>query len=209
MSNQKDEFIEEPLVRMAQIWTKLYYHMANALISFGEEGEKALRKSIRDFAIDRGETMRRIAEKLNLPLTYETEAKLHDMPFNEICEQSKKYFPDTEGTYASEGFCPYAEWWRSYPNGTKVGKIYCDEFHHAQWAAFNPKHRVDMVEKITEGDPKCTLVSYVDGDDYDIKRQEALNEICSLSKKYGFIVDSSDLGSLDLICQKMNDKNTK
>lgn len=203
MSMEKKEvYMEGPNARMGQIYAKLYYYLARELVSFGKEGEKALRRGIREFAKDRGELMRRIAESMGLPLTYETEAKLHDMPFKEICEESAKYFPDIEATYSNEGFCPYAEWWGMYLDGTELGKIYCDEFHHAQWAAFNPKHSVDMVEKITEGDPKCTLVSYVEGDDYDKKRRKTIKEICEKARNYGFIVDSSEYGELNLACKK-------
>jgi len=208
---EKESYIEEPLVRMAQIWTKLYYHMAREFVSLGEEGENALRRAIRNFAKDRGETMRNVAESRRLPLTYETQRSdppqgVHDMPFREICAAAHRYFPQIKAEYSSEGFCPYAEWWKKYPDGPALGRIYCDEFHHALWAAFNPKHRVDMVETITKGDPKCTLVSYVEGDEYDRKRTAAIKEICEKAKGYGFMVDSSEHGDLRKACEKAQSK---
>jgi hypothetical protein len=63
---------DEPLARMGELWAKLYYHMAKEMLTLGEEGEKALRRAIRNYARDRGETMRKQAEALGLPLTYET-----------------------------------------------------------------------------------------------------------------------------------------
>lgn len=201
--SEKDVYMKEPNARMGQLYAKLYYHLAHELFSLGEAGERALRRGIREFAIDRGETMKRIAENMGLPLTYETRKRINDMPSSEIFEESAIYFPDKKYAESPEGFCPLAEWWRKYPDGMMLGKIYCDELHHAKFAAFNPKHKVDMVEYITEGDPKCNLVGYVLGDDYDKMRQNTIKEICEKANRYGFIKDSSEDGSLKSAFKKL------
>jgi hypothetical protein len=90
--------------------------------------------------------------------------------------------------------------WERYPDGWEVAKIYCDEFHHAKWEAFNPNFRVDMVSEITRGDPVCNLRSYEVGDEYDQQRQKDLREICEKAKSYGFILDSSPNGDLTKFC---------
>lgn len=199
---------DEPLARMGELWAKLYYHMAKEMLTLGEEGEKALRRAIRNYARDRGETTRKQAEVLGLPLTYETfQVTVKDMPFKQICEEMVKYYPDAMGSTAVDGFCAYAEVWRKYPDGWKVGKIYCDEFHHPKWAAFNPKFRVDMVAEITRGDPCCILRSYIEGDDYDKKRQKTIEEICAKAKGYGFMVDTSPNGKIEEACKKSDTSN--
>lgn len=206
MSYEKVVYMKnEPLARMGEMWAKLYYHLAKEMLTLGEEGEKALRKAIRNYAIDRGETMRKQAEALGLPLTYETfQTTIKDMPFMEMCEEMVKYYPDAKGVTSAEGFCAYAEVWRKYQDGWDIAKIYCDEFHHAKWVAFNPDFRVDMVAEITRGDPCCILKNYVEGDEYDQKRRKTIEEICAKAKSYGFIVDSSLHGNLDDACKRKN-----
>ena len=189
---------DEPLARMGEIYAKLYYYLAKEMLTFAEEGEKALRKAIRNYAIDRGEQERKQAEALGLPLTYETFGiTVKDMPFDIIQKEMGKYYPDFKDATTEEGFCSYAEVWRRYPDGWEIAKIYCDEFHHAKWAAFNPKFRVDMVAEITRGDPCCTLRSYIEGDEYDQKRQKDIKEIRDKAKNYGFINDASSHGNIE------------
>jgi hypothetical protein len=200
---------DEPLARMGELWAKLYYHLAKEMLTLGEEGEKTLRKAIRNYGKDRGEKMRRQALSLGLPLTYQTfEETINDMPFKEICEETIKYFPDAKNKEIPEKekctyeFCPYAEVWKNYPDGWDIAKIYCDEFHHAKWAAFNPKFKVDMVSEITRGDSCCILISYIDGDDYDRKRQKTIKEVCDKAKSYGFMLDTSTHGKIEKACKK-------
>jgi len=193
---------DAPVARMGELYGKIYYHLAKELVDvFGDEGEEALRRAIRNFAIDRGEQSRAQAEAMGLPLDWHTFSRdsIADMPDTQ--PGYKKYHPNVTGTSPSNGLCTYAEVWKNYPDGYKLGKIYCDEFHHAKWKAFNPNFRVDMVEVITKGAPVCTLVSYEVGDEYDKKRAEAVTEICSKAKKYGFIVDKSSCGNLEPFCE--------
>ena len=203
MSENKPIYMkDEPLARMGELWAKLYYHMAKEMLSLGEPGEEALRRAIRNYGKDRGETTRAQAEALGLTLSYETSrVSLKDMPFDIISNELVKYYPSAPGCTAEEGFCAYAEFWKKYSDGWEIAKIYCDEFHHAKWKAFNPKFRVDMVAEITRGDPCCILRSYVEGDEYDQKREEALKEICEKAKSYGFFIDSSPEGDLGKVCE--------
>ena len=189
---------DAPVARMGELYGKIYYHMAKEMVdTFGGDGEEALRRSIRNFAIDRGEQMRAQAEAMDLPLDWHTFSRegIADMPDTQ--PGYKKYHPEVKGSQPSDGLCTYAEVWKRYPDGYKLGKIYCDEFHHAKWKAYNPKFRVDMVEVVTKGDPVCTLVSYEVGNEYDKKRTETVKEICSKAKKYGYIVDKSSSGDLE------------
>jgi hypothetical protein len=193
---------DEPLARMGEMWAKLYYHLAKEMLTL-EKGEEALRRAIQNYAIDRGETMREQAKTLGLPLNYETFQKtIKDMPFRELCDEMVKYYSEAEGSTPLEGFCAYAEFWRNYPDGWDVAKIYCDEFHHAKWSAFNPKFKVDIISVITKNEPCCILRSYIEGDEYDKKRKEELMEICAKAKKYGFTVDSSEHGDIKKYCQE-------
>ena len=140
--------------------------------------------------------MRAQAEAMGLPLDWQTfgRAGLGDMPDTQ--PGFKKHHPECRGTKPSEGLCTYAEVWRNYPDGWDLGRIYCDEFHHSKWAAFNPRFRVDMAEVITKGDPICTLVSYEEDSEYDKKRKATISEIASKAKKYGYLTDSSSYGDL-------------
>ena len=192
---------DAPVARMGELYGKLYYHLAKEMVeTFGDDGEEALRRAIRNFAIDRGEQSRAQAEAMDLPLDWHTFSRegIADMPDTQ--PGYKKYHPNVKGTQPSNGLCTYAEVWRKYPDGWDLGKIYCDEFHHAKWKAFNPNFRVDMVEVITKGASVCTLVSYEVGDEYDKKRSETIKEICSKAMKYGFLSDKSPCGKLDPFC---------
>lgn len=209
------EYVEDPVARMGEIWAKLYYHLAREFVALGPKGEEALRRGIRNFARDRGEAMRRVAEERGLPLTLDTLMReppegVHDMPFRRICEEALKNFPDVKidrskpiQSYSEAGFCAYAAWWAQYPDGLKLGKIYCDEFHHVRNEAFNPKLRIDMLQYITRGDQRCVLRSYFEGDDYDKKRQAVIREICSKARSYGFIIDSSEYGNIQKACEEI------
>ena len=189
---------DAPVARMGELYGKLYYYLSKELVdSFGIDGEQALRRAIRNFAIDRGEQMQAQAVEMGLPLDWHTFSRdgIGDMPDTQ--PGYKKYHPNAKGTKPSDGLCTYAEVWKQYPDGWDLGKIYCDEFHHAKWKAFNPKFRVDMVDVITKGSPICTLVSYETGDEYDKQRKETIKEILEKAKKYGFISDSSEWGKLN------------
>jgi hypothetical protein len=188
---------DSPLARMGELYGKLFYHFAKEMLSLGEEGEEALRKAIRNYAKDRGETERSQAESLGLPLNYETfRISVKDMPYMQMSEEYRRYHPEIEGNSPFDGFCMFADIWSRYPDGWDVARIYCDEFHHAKWAAFNPKFKIDMVEVITKGDPVCTAPCYIEGDEYDQKRQKDIEEICAKAKSYGFLVDSSSYGDI-------------
>jgi len=205
LSEKRNEvYMKEPLARLGELYAKLYYQLAKEMLSFGEKGERALRRAIRNYGKDRGETMRKQAEALMLPLTYETfRLKVKDFPTKEIMEECVKYFPGAKVSYGSGylEFCELAEVWNRYPDGRKIGKIYCDEFHHAKWAAFNPKFKVDMIKEITNGDSYCKLISYIEGDEYDQKRQKTIKEICAKAKSYGFIIDTSQHGNIEEACK--------
>lgn len=208
MSDEKTEIYmkEAPLARMGEMWAKLYYHMAKEMLALGPEGEEALRRSIKNYAIDRGETMRKQAKDLGLPLDWDTfRVHIKDMPFLELCKEMTQYYPSEVFT-SSEGFCAYAKIWERYPDGWEIAQIYCDEFHHAKWAAFNPTFSVDMVSEITRGDPVCILRSYEIGDEYDQQRQQDLREICEKAKSYGFMTDTSSNGDLTKICLEEDKK---
>ena len=90
---------EAPVARMGELYGKLYYYLAKELVdSFGNDGEQALRRAVRSFAVDRGEQMRAQAEEMGLPLDWHTFSRggIGDMPDTQ--PGYKKYHPNAKGT---------------------------------------------------------------------------------------------------------------
>ena len=70
--------------KMAEIMALLFYHISKEVIdTFGDEGERALRKAIENFGSERGENIRKEVLNRSLPLTMENLSKYYDMPLKE------------------------------------------------------------------------------------------------------------------------------
>ena len=145
---------ERDIAEFGDLWSLMYYAFAKEMVdSFGDEGEKALRRSIRNYGKMRGRRLRRRHEKQGLPINLRSLFEHYDMPAHQDTEKTRTVFEDDElvsFTYA----CPYERMWRA-KSGTKLGLIYCENFHHAMWQTYRPDLKVEMPEILTKDDPHC------------------------------------------------------
>lgn len=154
--------IEElEIENMQDIWSKFYCHLAKSLIDqLGIEGEKALREGIRNFGIDRGlvqwEKHKALGMKRNLYNLF----SYGDLPNDPRFRRNRKLLT-TQQRFTETLVCPLADMWEEM--GCKyIGRIYCEEFHHAKFAAYAPKVQVNLSQTLTqEGDNLCRFSIYL------------------------------------------------
>ena len=148
------------LVAMSEMVAKLYYHMAKEMLdTFGEEGEKALRRAVRAYGRDRGATLREKHREAGIPLTVESIFKHYDMPGTESSHFRRTTFKLDENTRQSETYvCQFNEIWNDHggvPALRSLGQIYCNEFHPAMWGEYDPDISVELPRLLTQGDEHC------------------------------------------------------
>ena len=137
---------------MAEIMALLFYHISKEVIdTFGDEGERALRKAIENFGSERGENIRKEVLSRGLPLTMENLSKYYDMPLKEAWKGVSKV---DELTYYSEvSFCPFAKVWKE-KGAEEIGLIYCEQ-DIALMKAYNPNINFKRPKNVLKGDEIC------------------------------------------------------
>jgi len=170
--------IEElEIQNMQDIWSKFYLHLAKELIEeLGVEGEKALRQGIRNFGVDRGlaqwEKHKALGMKRNLYNLF----SYGDLP-NDSRFRRNRMLLTTQQRFTETLVCPLADMWEQM-GGKYIGRIYCEEFHHAKFAAYAPKVQVNLSQTLTqEGDNHCRFSVYLRPSNMnEDERQEAFPE---------------------------------
>lgn len=142
-------------------WAKLYLHLARTLCTqFGVEGEALLREGIRCFGIDRGLAQRANHVAAGLKPNLENLFSKGDLPGDPRFRRNKIKL--TEYERLSETLvCPIADMWRNM-DGLSLGRIYCEEFHHAKFSAYAPHSQTNLSQTLTqEGDVLCRFSVYL------------------------------------------------
>lgn len=142
-------------------WSKLYMHLAKALASdYGIEGEAAVRKAVRDFGTDRGKSLRKLHEKHGLKLNLYNLFTFYDLPNDPRFRRNKISLTPQE-RLSETLVCPIADLWAKM-GGKALGRVYCEEFHHAMFTAYAPKAQVNLSQTLTqEGDDHCRFSVYL------------------------------------------------
>ncbi len=139
---------EDPSVRWAKLFTKLYYYMGREMIErLGEEeGKKAVTESIRKFGEERVRSMKAEAAERGLdPDTFETYNLVREMPGI-----------GWEKTGDDVTYCPMNAIWQDYGDeGRELGKIYC-EIDHILLNAFGVELERNKV--LSHGDDCCEVI---------------------------------------------------
>ncbi|WP_236915264.1 L-2-amino-thiazoline-4-carboxylic acid hydrolase [Clostridium sp. Cult2] len=152
---------EELLIENCQdAWPKLYYYLAFELIQeYGLKGEKVVRNGVRKFGIDRGETLRKMHIKYGIDINMKSLFTYYDLPGDPRFR--RRQISLTEEQRLSETLvCPIAELWIDY-NAKAIGRIYCEEFHHAMWGAYAEGTQVNLGQTLTQdGDNHCRFSVY-------------------------------------------------
>jgi hypothetical protein len=165
MESGKKGSIEEELNYAKDEWCSLYalmyYYLAKEFKELGAEGEKALRRGVRNYGKARGARLRKRHEALGLPITMKTLFTNYDLPGDTV--SSRKQVKLTDDERESHTFvCNLEKTWvhEGGEEGDYLGSIYCDEFHQAMWGAYCSGTIVELPELLTKGDPHCHFVVY-------------------------------------------------
>ena len=150
---------EEDIITLMEMLARIYYHLAEELLGFGEEGELALRRAIRAYARDRGLRLRKIHQEKGYPLNVRSLYDYYDLPGTETSRFRRKQLEFDDVTQESETYeCQFCQIWNEI-GGEKalrtLGQIYCNEFHPEMWGTYNPEISVKMPRLLTQGDPYC------------------------------------------------------
>lgn len=151
----------EPICLLDDCWLKSYAHMAKSLIAtFGIEGEAVLRRGIRNFGRDRGETLRREQLSLGMKINMYNLWTFYDLPDDPRFVRNRIRL--TEEERVSETLeCPMAAMWIKM-EAKELGAIYCDEFHPAMFAGYHPGIVTNLGETLThDTDDHCHFALYL------------------------------------------------
>lgn len=142
-------------------WAKLYLHFAKAVVrDFGIDGERLLRQAVRQFGIDRGVAQRKNHLAAGLKLNMENLFGKGDLPGDPRFRRNKIRLTSQE-RFSETLVCPIASMWREM-DGLVLGRLYCEEFHHAKFAAYAPKSQTNLSQTLTqEGDQFCRFSVYL------------------------------------------------
>lgn len=143
-------------------WVGLYYFFGKvALEQFGEKGNAALRKSIREYGQTRGKRMRAIANAKGEPADLVTLFGHYDLMSDpRFVHPQEGLVMTPEVKKSITGRCPDAEMWGRMPNGLEIGSIYCEEVHHQIYQGFDPAIQVNLCETLTNGGTMCRFHLY-------------------------------------------------
>jgi hypothetical protein len=153
------EWGKDPVNDAVALLAKLYYFMGKEMLdSFGDEGEQALRRSVRNFGVSRGEALRDRHQEAGLPIDVRSLFENYDLPYGKDHYQVRKIIQFDEDHRVSETMiCHLQEIWHELggEEGKQIGAIYCDEFHQAMWGAYDNDITVDLPSLLSKNDPCC------------------------------------------------------
>jgi hypothetical protein len=163
MKSGEFESIEEELGYAKKEWSSLYalmyYYLAKEFMTLGVEGEKALRRGIRNYGKARGNRLRKRHLDTGMSINIETLFTNYDLPGDS--QSKRKQIKLTENERESYTFnCGLEMIWGSLEEGDPLGSIYCDEFHQAMWGAYKEGTLVELPKLLTKGDPHCHFLVY-------------------------------------------------
>ena len=148
---------EKDLAEFGDLWSLMYIVFAKEMVnSLGQEGKEALVRAVRAYGKARGERLRKRHEEQGLPITMRSLFEHYDLPGTPGTKKERKVFEDNKlVSYTYQ--CPYEQVWRAN-DGTDLGLLYCENFHHAFWQTYRPDIDVQIPEILTKDDPHCLFV---------------------------------------------------
>ena len=152
---------EENLQQMMDLQAKMYYYLAKGLIdNFGLPGDAAVRRAIRRFGWERGKKLRAEHLAKGLEITAFNLFTYYDLPGDARFKRNKLQF--TDETRLSETLeCTFYDVWKSFPDGNKLGRIYCEEIHHQIFGAYDSAVQTNLATTLTQGDDRCRFAIYL------------------------------------------------
>lgn len=152
---------QEAVTRIGDIWALLYYHLARELTGqFGVPGDGALRRAIRKFGRERGLSLRALHIYEGRPISLKSLFEHYDLPSDPRSERTTYELSEQERITKTTA-CPYADLWLSYPDGGRLGRIYCEEIHHAIFSGYDAAVQTNLTDTITQGHEGCRFAVYL------------------------------------------------
>jgi hypothetical protein len=148
---------ENDIAEFGDLWSLMYYTFAKEMVdSFGEEGMEALIRAVKNYGKARGERLRKRHEEEGRPINLKSLFEHYDLPGHPGTEKTRTHFTDDKlisYTYK----CPYEQVWRAN-DGTELGLVYCQYFHHAFWQSYRSNIDVQIPDILTKDDPHCLFL---------------------------------------------------
>ena len=151
--------LENSLLKMEELYAKLYFHLAaEYLRTFPNGGRDALRKAIREYGQDRGKATRAEHERLGYPIHLKTLFEAGGFPekagfqHNTIELQAHQKISETRE-------CPLHKHWRNL-NGLEEGLFYCEFIYEAMWSAYDARINTKQPKIKARGDDLCRFEVY-------------------------------------------------
>jgi hypothetical protein len=161
MSNSDTNELENLAKNSSEFIANLLVHIATSVTeSFGHDaGEKAIRKGLRAFGIERGRKIREKVQSLGLETSIDSFTKHYDFPL----------FPAFRGTreigenrkVAEIEFCPLANYWKK-AGFSKIGLLYCEEVDDGIREGFDPALKHENPENPLKGGKNCVHIDSYD-----------------------------------------------
>lgn len=152
--------LEKGLQNLIDIQAKMFYYLAKGLLTFGEEGDAAIRRAIRLFGRDRGLEMRRDHKARGLEITLYNLFTYYDLPDDKRFRRNKIEL--TDQTRLSETLeCTFFNVWKELPDGLRIGRIYCEEVHHEIFSGYDEATQINLSQTLTQGDDRCRFSIYL------------------------------------------------
>ena len=136
------------------------YHARPLIDNFGLRGEKAVREGVRRYGRERGHALRMQHLKQGFKINLNTIFGGHyDLPADPRVDKNTLVLNE-QVRRALVFACPIADVWADM-GATEIGRIYCEEFHHAMWGTYASGAQINLTQTLTqEGDDRCNFSVY-------------------------------------------------
>lgn len=137
-------------------WSWLYADVARTVVdAFGQGGEWAIHRWLREWAIWRGGDMRQAHEAVGWPINVETLLRHWDSAALYVYKNEfEKGFYSPNKVNLEESICRSADIWEEAGIG-HLGLVLCEEIHQYIGTAYHPDIVVALPTMRTKGDPIC------------------------------------------------------
>lgn len=179
--------MEKQIGNLQDCWSILYIKLARALVdAVPVEGEAAVREAIRRFGRDRGEKLRMRHAGCGLKINLENLFTYYDLPGDPRFKRRKIRLNPQE-RLSDTLVCPIAQLWKE-AGEKELGRVYCEEFHHAMFGSYAKKAQIDLAKTLTqEGDDYCCFAVYLRPANMD--REERKEAFAEFDPEYRFPAD--------------------
>lgn len=151
--NKGDE-LEKVARESAEFFAMMLIYVARSVLeNLGqEEGERVLRKGLREFGKARGRRIRERIDSLGLKPTVENFAKYYDFPMFAAWKAVREVAENRR--YSKVSFCPAGSFWKERGE-EKIGLMYCDEVDDGIREGFDRELVHKNPQNPLRGDPLC------------------------------------------------------